>query len=345
MNGHLRVATVGTGFFSQFHYNAWQRLADAGEAEIVGICGLDRPAAETLAGRFGMPPVFDDFVTMLDAVDAELVDIITPPETHAAFVRAAVERGLAAICQKPFTPDLETARALVADIERNNGRVFVHENFRFQPWYPKLKSLLDAGAIGTPYQLTFRLRPGDGQGPDAYLDRQPYFQAMPRFLIHETAIHLIDTFRFLFGEVRSVYARLERLNPVIAGEDAGVVLFDFDDGRRGIFDGNRLLDHAAKNRRLTMGEMQLEGSAGALALDGDGRIRRRRFGRDDWKEIDFEWRDIDFGGDCVYLTIRHIVDHLQYGSPVMNTAADYLANLEIEDAIYRSAESGRRVDC
>ena len=30
---------------------------------------------------------------------------------------------------------------------------------------------------------------GDGQGPRAYLDRQPYFQQMPRFLIHETAIH------------------------------------------------------------------------------------------------------------------------------------------------------------
>ena len=35
--------------------------------------------------------------------------------------------------------------------------------------------------------------PGDGQGPDAYLARQPYFQAMERFLVHETAIHLIDT--------------------------------------------------------------------------------------------------------------------------------------------------------
>ena len=345
MTGRLRVVTVGTGYFSQFHYNAWQRLADAGEVELVGICSLDQAGAESLADRFGVVPVFDDFAAMLDAVETDLVDIITPPETHAGFVRAAVERGVAAICQKPFTPDLATARELVADIERRDARVFVHENFRFQPWYPKLKSLLHAGEIGTPYQLSFRLRPGDGQGPDAYLDRQPYFQTMPRFLIHETAIHLIDTFRFLFGEVKSVYARLARLNPAIAGEDAGIVLFDFDGGRRGIFDGNRLVDHPAKNRRLTMGEMLIEGSAGALALDGDGRLQRRRFGSDDWEDIDFDWDDIDFGGDCVYLTIRHIVDHLQNGSPVMNAAADYLVNLEIEDAIYRSAESGRRIVC
>ena len=51
---------------------------------------------------------------------------------------------------------------------------------------------------------------------------------MPRFLIHETAIHLIDTFRFLLGEVSGVSARLRQLNTHIQGEgDAGLVLFEF----------------------------------------------------------------------------------------------------------------------
>ena len=44
---------------------------------------------------------------------------------------------------------------------------------------------------------------------------------MPRFLIHETAIHLVDVFRFLMGEVAGVFARLKRFNPAVAGEDAG----------------------------------------------------------------------------------------------------------------------------
>ena len=67
---------------------------------------------------------------------------------------------------------------------------------------------------------------GDGWGDNAYLDRQPYFQTMPRLLVVETAIHWIDTFRFLFGEVDAVYARLRRINPAIAGEDAGLICFD-----------------------------------------------------------------------------------------------------------------------
>ncbi len=123
---------------------------------------------------------------------------------------------------------------LVDRLGANAGQVFVHENFRFQPWYSLLKTLIDKGAIGEPSQLSFRLRPGDGQGDQAYLERQPYFRDMPRFLVHETAIHWIDTFRYLFGEVTAVYARLRRCNPVIAGEDAGMILFDFANGRQGV---------------------------------------------------------------------------------------------------------------
>ncbi|MEZ5740638.1 MAG: hypothetical protein R3E68_15060 [Burkholderiaceae bacterium] len=54
------------------------------------------------------------------------------------------------------------------------------------------------------------MRLGDGQGPEAHLSRQPYFQQMPRFLVHETAIHFIDSFRFPLGEVGPT-ARLRRL--------------------------------------------------------------------------------------------------------------------------------------
>ena len=184
----------------------------------------------------------------------------------------AAARGLAVLCQKPLAPTLDEARDIVALAESAGIRLIVHENFRFQPWYRHAKALLDAGRLGRPHAIAFRLRPGDGQGARAYLDRQPYFQNMPRFLIHETGIHFVHVFRFLFGEVAAVTARLRQLNPAIAGEDAGYVVFEFENGAGGLFDGNRLNDHVAENCRLTMGEMWLEGSEGVLRLDGDGRL-------------------------------------------------------------------------
>ena len=64
---------------------------------------------------------------------------------------------------------------------------------------------------------------------------------MEKFLVHETAIHLIDVFRFLLNEEPSaVYAALRRLNPALKGEDAGMMLFDFPSGARAVFDGTRL---------------------------------------------------------------------------------------------------------
>ncbi|MEO1294188.1 MAG: Gfo/Idh/MocA family oxidoreductase, partial [Pseudomonadota bacterium] len=166
----------------------------------------------------------------------------------------------AVICQKPFCGGIEGGRRAAARAEADGRPLVVHENFRFQPWYREIRRLIDAGTLGALYQVAFSLRPGDGQGPDAYLARQPYFQRMPRFLVHETAVHWIDTFRYLMGEAETVYADLRRLNPAIAGEDAGHVIFDHDSGVRALFDGNRLLDHAADNTRRTMGEALVEGT-------------------------------------------------------------------------------------
>ena len=214
----LAVAAVGAGYFSRFQYEAWARL---GSVDLVATANRTRASAEDVARTYSVPHVFQSVPDMLHAVSPDVLDVITPPATHLAAIEAAAARGVDVICQKPFCENLEQALQ-ATDIAAKAGiRVIIHENFRFQPWHRKVGAMIEAGDIGTPYQVTFRLRPGDGQGPEAYLERQPYFQTMERFLVHETAIHLIDTFRYLFGDVSHVYADLRRLNPVIAGEDAG----------------------------------------------------------------------------------------------------------------------------
>ena len=340
MRAKTRVATTGAGYFSQYQYEAWTRM---GDIEVVAVCNRTEANAREIADKYGIPDVFTDFAEMLDRVRPDLVDIITPPLTHLDYIRIAAARRVPMICQKPFCRTLIEAEEAVGAAEATATPLIVHENFRYQPWYGEAKRLLDAGALGEPYEVTFRLRPGDGQGPRAYLDRQPYFQKMERFLVHETAIHLIDTFRYLMGEVTEIYARLRKLNPVIAGEDAGIILFDFASGTRGVFDGNRLVDHAAENRRLTMGEMVLEGSDAVLRLDGEGRLFLRRHGRNDEEEVAYAWENCGFAGDCVYLLQRDVVDRLVEGRAFVNTGRDYLTNLRIENAVYESDRLGRRV--
>jgi len=334
----LRVAVIGAGFFARFHYEAWARLADV---ELVGACDLDLSKAQSAAAEFG-GEAWDDPAAMIAGLKPDLIDIATPPATHLAMVTLAAKAGTACICQKPLAPTLEESREIVRIAREAGTTLIVHENFRFQPWYREIKRWIDAGRLGDLYQASFRLRPGDGQGPEAYLSRQPYFQDMERFLIHETGIHLIDVYRFLFGEIETVYADLRRLNPVIAGEDAGHVLFSCQGGLRALFDGNRLSGHVAENPRLTMGELAVEGSQGTLFLNGDGGLSFLPLGGD-MQKVDYVWENRGFGGDCVAALQAHVVDHMLRGGKLENTGESYLRNIEIEEAVYRSAQEGRRI--
>ncbi|MDU0355009.1 Gfo/Idh/MocA family oxidoreductase [Paraglaciecola aquimarina] len=336
----LKVVCSGTGYFSQFHYDAWSRLSNV---NIVGVCNRTKKAADEFAEKYAIPHSCDNLESLLMLTKPDLVDIITPPATHLTAVKIAARLGIDVICQKPFGETLEVAKQMVKIAEEAGIKLIVHENFRFMPWYRKIKQVLDSGSLGDVLNAEFRLRTGDGQGPEAYLSRQPYFQHMPKFLVHETAIHFIDTFRYLFGEPKSVYADLRRCNDNIQGEDAGIILFDFGNNMRAIFDGNRLLDHATTNPRRTMGEMKISGTKGELSLDGEARIWLRGFTEHKASELAYQWNDQNFGGDCVFNTIEHILQHYLTAQPIENTGKEYLANIRLEEAVYQSSFEARKI--
>ena len=341
MTAALKVAAIGAGFFARYQHEAWTRLPDA---ELIALCDRDEAKARAAAGEFGVARTTSSAEELLQSEPLDILDIAAPPAAHLGLIRLAAGRVPTIVCQKPFCGSLEDAQEACRLAADAGTTLVVHENFRFQPWYRECKRQLESGALGEIYEIAFRLRPGDGQGSHAYLDRQPYFQEMERFLLHETAVHLFDVFRFLLGEVDAVFADLRRLNPAIAGEDAGFVLLRFASGVRGLFDGNRLADHVADNRRLTMGEMLLEGAGGALRLDGDGRLFRRSHGSNSEQEVPYPWEDRSFGGDCVHALQAHVVSHMRRRTPLENRAEDYLTNLRLVEAAYRSNKTGRWED-
>ncbi len=339
----MKIAVVGTGYFSQFHLEGWREMSPTHGVQLVGLCDLDLAKASRLAGQFGVARVFDDIEKMLDASQPDLVDVVVPPAAQAPVLKQVIARGIPVICQKPFGVDYAQALAFTEQAEAAQVPLVVHENFRFMPWFREAKRLIDSGHFGTLHNVNFRLRPGDGQGPTAYLDRQPYFQTMARLLVLETAIHFIDTFRYLVGEVSAVYAKLRRLNPVIAGEDAALITFEFSSGAAGLFDGNRLNDHVAANPRRTLGEMWLEGSAGVLRLDGDARLWWKPHHGDEVPHRYDTGSAQGFGGGACGRLQAHVVHALATDSRIENTARDYLQNLRIQEAVYRSNETGRRI--
>jgi predicted dehydrogenase len=332
----IKVACVGSGYFSQFHLDAWRRI---NPVDLVGVTDHD-PARARATGL----PAFDNLDIMLEATRPDLVDLVVPPTEHLAIIRSCIAGGVKTIiCQKPFCQNLDEAQLAMQAADEAGVELVIHENFRFQPWYRRMKEAIDEELLGDLHQFTFRLRTGDGQGPQAYLSRQPYFQTMERFLIHETGVHWLDTFRFLFGEPVSVYADLRKMNPAIRGEDAGYMILEFANGVRALFDGNRHLDHSSKDTRTTFGEALLEGSRGTIELSGTGELAFRRFGSIERQMLLAPSTSKGFAGDCVFALQDHVIHSLLNGTKPENTAAEYIRIIELEQAVYASAASGKRV--
>ncbi len=338
MTKPLQVIAIGGGYFAQFQLEAWHRLP---QVRLAAIADRDADKRAALKTQYPDALISDSLASAAQQIDADIVDIITPSTTHQSQVYKALKLcpNAAIICQKPFCGSIDVAQEVTLKAANLGRTLLVHENFRFQPWYRVIKSLLCNNDLGQVLQASFRLRPGDGQGANAYLDRQPYFQKMPRFLIHETGIHWVDVFRYLFGEPQALTAELRRINPHIAGEDAGHFIFHYDNGLRVQFDGNRHIDHPAGNTRHTMGEMLIEGTQATLSLNGEGEIRLRHFGQTKSTKLDYEMPSTGFGADCVYQLQAHVVSHLLKGSVLQNTASDYLKNMQLEEYIYQAAKS------
>jgi predicted dehydrogenase len=335
-----KLVGIGSGYFAGFQYRAWSKRIP--EVEVTAMCNRTKEKANPIMEECNIPAHYSNYLEMLDKEKPDIVDIITPPDTHLEMCMEAADRGIDIICQKPLAPTFEEAKKLVEYVKKSGVRFMVHENWRFQPWYREMKKLIDKGMIGEVHSLYFRSRMGDGWGENAYIPRQPYFRKYPRFLVYENGIHFIDTFRFLFGEVEQVYASLRKLNPVINGEDAAKVFFTFQNGIEAVWDANRYNETTAKNPRFTFGNCLIEGREGSLRLYEDGRISLQLLGKE---EVDhkYEVDDIDFSGDCVYLTQRHFIDCLISGDEFETGGDDYLKSLNVQEAVYDSAENNNIV--
>ena len=332
----FNIGVTGAGYFAQLHHQAWMK---AEGAVLAAVADSDKHAVSPAqAARY------QSLSDMLASEEIDILDIVTPPHTHKQIIQEAIHAGLKKfICQKPFCHSYDEAQEMAALAKAEQVELIIHENFRFQPWYRYLKSEIDKGELGQLYQFRFDLRPGDGRGDNAYLNRQPYFQKMARFLVHETAVHFLDLYTYLFGKPHSVYADLRKLNPVIAGEDAGLIICDYENGFRAIFDGNRHACHRADNHRLTMGEALFETQAASFYLDGFGTVRKRGHLAQDSQIVLAPYKGDEFGGDCVARLIHHALESWHNGKCPQNQAQDYLSILALEQAVYESAAKGVKI--
>lgn len=327
-------ALIGAGFFAQFHADAWKRIPG------IRLAAVADPAAERrqeFAARWGIRSQYGDAAEMLDREAPDFVDIATRPETHLELTRLAAGCGIHVICQKPMAPMFDDCREMVAVCRDAGVRLIIHENWRWQPWYREARRLIDQKRFGPLFHVAFRMRTGDGRGPEPY-GVQPYFREMPRLLIHETLVHFLDTFRYLAGEIESVFCTTRRVNPVILGEDYALIRVRFRSGACGLIDANRISGDVPP--RVAFGEFRLEGQTASLRITPDGDVWITDYGEPEAAHP-FVKPDCGYKGDSVRAVQAHIAECLRSGAAAESEGMEYLKTVAAVEACYRSAESGR----
>jgi predicted dehydrogenase len=192
--GDLRVGVIGVGWAGQRHLEAYEVQKGV---RIAAVAGLEVEARTALAERYGIEHAVDRWeeLVALDGLDA--VSVAVPTFLHAPIAIAALERGLHVLSEKPIARNADEAQRMV-DAARAAGRVLeVGFNHRQRGDIHKLKEVVDAGRLGTPYYAkAWWLRRTGIPGEGSWFTTAELAGGGP---LVDIGVHVLDFSLFLLG--------------------------------------------------------------------------------------------------------------------------------------------------
>jgi predicted dehydrogenase len=339
----IRAAVVGTSFGARVHVPA---LRGAG-FDVVALVGNDPERTKRRAERLEVPlgtiSLDEAIATGIDAVS-----IASPPATHAAVARKALEHGCHVLCEKPFTRDTTEATALRELAESMDRVGLIGHEFRFAEDRSVAARALREGRIGEPtvvalVSFTSFLR--TMRMPEWFYDPQ-----RAGGWLGAAGSHVIDQVRTWLGEFEAVSAAL----PSLAGigvEDGFDVRFRLRSGVEGT------MVQTAASWGPPVSTTRVAGPAGTLWLS-DGQVMVADEAHPDGTALevptDLALPEVDASGPFAGMTRMELPPYLRLAQtfrsaieaktlpndPGPATFADGVACMKVMDAIRRSSVAG-----
>ena len=283
------------------------------------------------------------------AADLDVVVVTTPNRLHAPIARAAMERGLGVVVDKPFTVSASEGRGVMALARERGTMLTVYQNRRWDGDFLTLRRLLRDEALGTPRRLESRFERWRPLPKGDWRERADPDEAGG--ILFDLGSHLIDQALVLFGRVRTVYAELDVRREGVAADDDAFVALEHEGGARSHL-------HMSAVVALPNPRFRLLGSRGAFVKHGldvqeDALRRGERPGRADWgTEPREHWGTLSDGtqehlvpterGDYVAF-YEGVAAAMRGEAPPPVDPADSIAGLEIIEAARLSARERRTV--
>jgi predicted dehydrogenase len=273
----VRIGIIGYGMMGKAHsygYREAPRLRELPvRPRLQVISGRRRELVEKAAAAYGVEEVTTDWRKIIERKDIDIVDICTPPGTHAEIAATAAAAGKAVFTEKPFAIDYADGKKAVDAAQRAGVLNAVGFNYRRLPAVSLMKRMIDEGAIGK-----VQLWRGCWLS-DEFVDPQIPFdwrfeRKMGGTTIADLGSHMIDIALWMVGEVSEVSAQSatfvpERANPEKPGakrsveiDDASSALMNFANGCRGVLEMARTCV-----RRPCDFTVEVNGTKGTLRFD------------------------------------------------------------------------------
>lgn len=290
MTRSLRVAMIGYGFMGAAHSVGWRqapRMFDLPRAvEMTVVVGRNADAVASAAEKWGWAESATDWREVIGRDDIDIVDIVTPGDSHAEIAIAALEAGKHVLCEKPLANTVAEAEAMAEAAARARARgirSMVGFTYRRVPAVTLLRDMIAEGAVGTVQQVRAAYRQDWLVDPGMPLAWRLQKEHAGSGALGDIGAHIIDMTQFVTGlAVESVTGTLETIvkqRPLqaagsglsgSAGEGVGDVTVDdaaiftgrLANGALASFEATRFA--TGRKNALTI---EVSGDRGALAFD------------------------------------------------------------------------------
>ena len=147
-----RIGFIGAGWWASS--NHMPILSKRSDVELTAVCRLGEEKLHRVKGAFGFQYATQDYRSLLDDVELDGVIVASPHTLHYEHARAALERGVNVMCEKPMCTRADDARELVRLAQKQSLHLVVPYGWNYKHFVQEAKRRLDSGAVGTIEYLT-----------------------------------------------------------------------------------------------------------------------------------------------------------------------------------------------
>ena len=327
----LKVLLAGLGVRGRH----WAQVIERSErAELLAYVDPSADALARAVAEIGERPSFASVKAALDSLDdVGALVLANPPMGREGIVRAASERKLPMLIEKPLALSLAEAATLLQIVESAGVSLMVGLNFRYLAVTQATKRLLARQTVGNPEFARFTYeRWRDGRRPD--LNDYPLTMEHP--MLWEQTIHHFDLMRYVYGQ-EPLRLRCQTWNPswsMYAGDSNVSALIDFDGGLRvnyqGTWQGNWAAPAFEWRTDCTGGIISQQDEFGAL------HYARRDAAELTAVPLPSHERWISETRALFAAFVAHVVD----GAELQCSGRDHLMSLAMLEACIQSSASG-----